>query len=193
MSLDLAEQCARRIDAVHAVAGAAPDVAVLVAANAVGVARAHRVEHPAVVRLAAALADIENTDMLSRVLGEQRAGLDDGQPTLVRREAQAVCALEIVGDHAQRVRARVQPVDPRRLLLIAPTALVVGLDAVGGSENQIVPSDLTTTSLGEFGRFPSKLSARTVTSPSSSVRSTHLRRCEQVMRRPSRSRVWPLG
>src|SRR5512132_2533781 len=67
--LDLAEQCTRRIDAVHTVTGTAPDVAVLAAANDVGVTRGHRVDHPD-VSYAAALVDIEQPDMPNRVLRE---------------------------------------------------------------------------------------------------------------------------
>jgi hypothetical protein len=112
---------ARRIDAVHAVSRAAPDVAVLVAADAVGVARGHGVEHPALSQCAG-LVDIEYPNVPNRVVREQEAGLDDVETPLVRRKAQAVGPSVIVGHHAQRTRARVQPVDPRRLLLILPAS-----------------------------------------------------------------------
>src|SRR5215469_2238963 len=61
-----------------------------------------------------------------------------------------------------------------------------------GSVNQIEPSDLTTTSLGELRRLPSKLSRMVVRLPSGSVRLTRLPPCSQLTRRPWRSRVLPL-
>src|SRR3954453_14964407 len=62
-----------------------------------------------------------------------------------------------------------------------------------GSVNQIDPSDFTTTSLGEFSRLPWKESISTVIEPSYSVRVTRRPPCSQVIRRPWRSRVWPLA
>ena len=62
-----------------------------------------------------------------------------------------------------------------------------------GSVNQTEPSDLTTTSLGELRRLPSKLSISTVIEPSYSVRVTRRPPCAQPTRRPWRSRVWPLA
>src|SRR5262249_53772556 len=61
-----------------------------------------------------------------------------------------------------------------------------------GSENQIEPSDLTTTSFGELSGLPSNLSTRTVTVPSYSVRVTRRVLCSQVTSRPWRSRASPL-
>jgi hypothetical protein len=58
--------------------------------------------------------------------------------------------------------------------------------------NQIEPSDLQTTSLGELSGLPSNLSAITVMVPSYSVRVTRRVSCSQVRRRPWRSRVLPL-
>src|SRR5215475_9546896 len=63
----------------------------------------------------------------------------------------------------------------------------------GGSENQIEPSDLTTTSFGELSGLPSNLSISTVIVPSYSVRVTRRPSCSQVIRRPWRSRVLPLA
>src|ERR1700739_3758550 len=63
----------------------------------------------------------------------------------------------------------------------------------GGSVNQIEPSDLHTMSLGEFRRLPLKLSASTVILPSYSVRVTRRVRLSQEIRRPCRSRAWPLA
>ena len=63
----------------------------------------------------------------------------------------------------------------------------------GGSLNQTVSSDFTTTSLGEFRRLPSKLSAITVIEPSYSVRITRRPPCSQLISRPWRSRVLPLA
>src|SRR6266849_4213434 len=63
----------------------------------------------------------------------------------------------------------------------------------GGSVNQIEPSDVTTTSLGELSRLPAKPSHSTVSVPSGSVRVTRLAPCSQVTRRPWRSRVLPLA
>src|SRR3954471_16755079 len=62
-----------------------------------------------------------------------------------------------------------------------------------GSVNQIDPSECATTSLGAFSRLPPRLSIRTVTVPSYSVRGTRRVRCSQVTRRPCRSRVLPLA
>ena len=62
-----------------------------------------------------------------------------------------------------------------------------------GSENQIDPSDLTMTSLGEFNRLPSKESANTVIDPSYSVRVTLRLKCSQLTKRPWRSRVLPFA
>src|SRR5882672_11603374 len=61
----------------------------------------------------------------------------------------------------------------------------------GGSENQIEPSDLHTTSLGELSGLPWKRSASTVRVPSCSVRVTRRASCSQDTRRPWRSRVLP--
>src|ERR1700733_4256983 len=63
----------------------------------------------------------------------------------------------------------------------------------GGSVNQIDPSDLTTTSLGELSGFPSKRLQRTVIVPSGSVRVTRRAPCSQVTRRPCRARGLPLA
>src|SRR5687768_9357895 len=54
------------------------------------------------------------------------------------------------------------------------------------------PSDLQTTSFGEFKGLPRKPSASTVTLPSYSVRVTRRASCSQETRRPWRSRVLPL-
>src|ERR1051326_8628230 len=62
-----------------------------------------------------------------------------------------------------------------------------------GSVNQIEPSDLTTTSLGELSGFLSKRLQMTVIDPSCSVRVTRRIPCSQVTRRPWRSRVLPLA
>src|SRR5687767_7078194 len=62
----------------------------------------------------------------------------------------------------------------------------------GGSVNQIEPSDLQTTSLGELSGLPSKLSAIVVMLPSYSVRVTRRASCSHVTSRPCRSRVLPL-
>ena len=62
-----------------------------------------------------------------------------------------------------------------------------------GSVNQIEPSDLTTTSLGEFRRLPSNESISVVMEPSYSVRMTLRPPCRQVTSRPWRSRVLPLA
>jgi hypothetical protein len=59
--------------------------------------------------------------------------------------------------------------------------------------NQIDPSDLQTTSLGEFSALPSKRSATTVIVPSYSVRVTRRASCSQVRRRPWRSRELPFA
>ena len=59
--------------------------------------------------------------------------------------------------------------------------------------NQTVPSDFTTTSLGELSFLPSKRSARTVIVPSGSVLVTRRIPCSHVTRRPWRSRVLPLA
>ncbi len=63
----------------------------------------------------------------------------------------------------------------------------------GGSVNQIVSSDLTTTSFGELSGLPSNLSISTVMVPSYSVRVTRRASCSQVTSRPWRSRVLPLA
>ncbi len=54
----------------------------------------------------------------------------------------------------------------------------------------MLPSDLTTTSLGLLSRFPSYRSASVTTLPSPSVRDKR-RSCSQASRRPSLSRVSP--
>src|SRR5262245_18183464 len=63
----------------------------------------------------------------------------------------------------------------------------------GGSVNQTEPSDLHTTSFGEFSGLPSYRSAITVTLPSYSVRLTRRASCSHVTSRPWRSRVFPLA
>src|SRR5262245_3717841 len=63
----------------------------------------------------------------------------------------------------------------------------------GGSVNQIVSSDLTTTSLGELSGLPSNLSISVMMLPSNSVRVRRRVSCSQVTRRPCRSRVLPLA
>ncbi len=63
----------------------------------------------------------------------------------------------------------------------------------GGSVNQIVPSDFTTTSLGALKRLPCQRSTTVrCPEPSGAVRKTARRPCEQCSSEPSRSRVWPL-
>src|ERR1700675_4754520 len=62
-----------------------------------------------------------------------------------------------------------------------------------GSVNHTDPSDLTTTSLGEFSCLCSKRLQITVIDPSCSVRVTRRMPCSQVMSRPWRSRVLPLA
>jgi hypothetical protein len=62
----------------------------------------------------------------------------------------------------------------------------------GGSVNQTLSSDFTTTSFGELRRLSSKRSIRTVMAPSYSVRVTRRLSCSQVTSRPWRSRVLPL-
>src|SRR5262249_42094066 len=59
----------------------------------------------------------------------------------------------------------------------------------GGSVNQIEPSDLTTTSLGELSGLPSNLSRITVMVPSYSVRTTRRPPCSQVTRLPGGPRA----
>src|SRR3954447_21845689 len=63
----------------------------------------------------------------------------------------------------------------------------------GGSVNQTVPSDFTTTSLGELNFLPSNEPTSTTTDPSSSVRDTRLESCSHVTSRPSRSIVLPFA
>ena len=63
----------------------------------------------------------------------------------------------------------------------------------GGSVNQIVSSDLTTTSLVPLSGLPSNLSISTVMVPSYSVRVMRRPLCSQVISRPWRSRVLPLA
>src|ERR671912_379047 len=62
----------------------------------------------------------------------------------------------------------------------------------GGSVNHREPSDLHTTSLGEFSGLPPNRSATTVMVPSYSVRVTRRASCSHDTRRPPRSRVLPL-
>ncbi len=62
----------------------------------------------------------------------------------------------------------------------------------GGSVNQIVPSRLTTTSLGELRRPPAWRSTSPTRLPSSSVRAMRRLPCSQWTMRPSRSSVLPL-
>ena len=62
----------------------------------------------------------------------------------------------------------------------------------GGSVNQMVPSFLTATSLGEFRRLPLYESHRTSTVPSLAVRVTRRLPCSHVTSRPSVSVVLPL-
>src|SRR5207244_28631 len=52
-----------------------------------------------------------------------------------------------------------------------------------GSVNQMEPSDLTTTSLGELRRWPCQVSIKTVRVPSYSVRVTRRPPCSQVIER----------
>ena len=63
----------------------------------------------------------------------------------------------------------------------------------GGSVNQMLSSDFTTTSFGELSLLPSNRSISTVIVPSYSVRMTRRASCSQVTSRPCRSRVLPLA
>src|SRR6218665_854200 len=56
----------------------------------------------------------------------------------------------------------------------------------------MLPSERTTTSLGEFRRLPCQCEASTVIEPSCSVRVTRRVRCSQLSSRPLRSAGWPL-
>src|SRR3954447_10366072 len=62
----------------------------------------------------------------------------------------------------------------------------------GGSVNQTVPSDFTTTSFGELKRFSSNRSTSTRTVPSFSLTTTRRRDPSHVTRRPCKSSVLPL-
>jgi len=69
-------------------------------------------------------------------------------------------------------------------LLSGAIPFVIGVDAVGGSVNQMESSDFTTMSLGEFRRLPFHFSAMTESEPSISVRVTRRVRCSHVTSRP---------
>ena len=107
---DDAEQRAVRRDAMHAIAGAAPDVAVLVEPEAIGDAGRDRVKHPARRQTRAIVEHIEHADMAHRFRIELTAAFSDIEQALIGREGKAVRAGEIVGDQRQIAVARIEAI-----------------------------------------------------------------------------------
>ena len=106
-------------------------------------------------QLGAVGATREAADVARAVLLVRRAGVGDIEVFLVGREGDAVRANHIGDDGGDRAGFGVDAIDVAALdLLCGAIAFVVGVDAVGGSVNQIESSDFTTTSLGEFRRLP---------------------------------------
>src|SRR5262245_29418076 len=123
--VDLAEQIARRAVAAHAIllrigpAHAAPDIAIHVAAHAIGYAGCKAIgEDLAVGQLAGLDVTVEYPDVRGAPVGE--TGVDDVQLFLVGREAEAVWLREVI-DH--RLDLAGLAVDPEDIVLV----LLLGL------------------------------------------------------------------
>ena len=159
--VDPANQPAVGIEAMHAVAGSAPQPAVFIATDAIGVARRDAMEHPPVRQRAALVNHIEDMDRVFRLGGELCPGGDEVQALLVRREGQAVRTAQALGDPLQAAVVGVDAIDRLGEFAELLAALVIRTDAIDGSVNQILPSPLQMTSLGEFSRLPSNRSAST--------------------------------
>src|SRR6185437_2770924 len=129
--VDLSQQRAVRCDAVHAVAGAGPDVAVLVATDAVGVAGRYLVEIAAVAQRLTVIADAVDADAAFRTGFELHAGVADVQAFFVGRETQPVWTRDVADHHIQRAIAWVETIEVGWQLRRAFAAFVIGLDAVG--------------------------------------------------------------
>ena len=121
--LDLAEQCAVRVEAVDAVAGARPDAPVLIEPEPVRPTDREVDEHAA-VREAAVVVDVEHTDVAAWRVGDEQAAFVGGEREPVR-------AFEVVGHEDDMAIGRVDAVHVARAdLALGPLALVVAEDPV---------------------------------------------------------------
>ena len=183
----LAEQGAVGVEAVQPVVAGRPDPAGVVEPDAVehaGVAGGEDLaagERPSSV-------DVEPADVAP-------PGVDDVERRSSAREREPVGTVEVVGHDGDSAPCRVDAVDVAAAdLALGPVALVVAVDAVAGSVNQIEPSARSTTSLGLLSRLPSTRSASTVTEPScSSAGDPTVAVLAADAAGPAGRRVWPLA
>src|SRR5262249_13551761 len=116
-----------------ALAGARPDAALPVDAEAIEEPRAAFGEDFAALQRLAVGADGEAADVARPVLDMGGAGIDVVEVFLVRRKGGAVRSHH-VGDHRLRLPAfRVDAIDVAAVdLLLRPVAFIVAVDAIGG-------------------------------------------------------------
>ena len=138
---DLADQRAVGVVAVDALAGARPDAALPVDAEAVEEAGGRFGEDLAALQALAVGGDGEAADVARAVLDVGGAGVGDVEEFLVGREGEAVRPHHVADDAVDRAALRVDAVDVAAVdLLRRAVALVVGVDAVGriGEPDRIV-------------------------------------------------------
>ena len=102
---------ARRVYAVDAVSGAAPDIAFLVGTETVREAGLDLVELARFCESPAVVHHVEDADEPDRIGRELLPALRDIEQALVGREAEAVRPLEIIGDDGEGAVPGVEPKD----------------------------------------------------------------------------------
>src|SRR6185437_2932683 len=125
---DLADQLAQGVNAMHAIAGAAPDVPILVAAHAVRKARFHLVEDARIRQAGTLCRNVEYAQILQRIHRRGYAGLCDIKPALVRGKTQSVGTLKVVGNDTQFAVARIESIEIGGKLRFAPASFLLVSD-----------------------------------------------------------------
>lgn len=122
-----AEAMAVRSNAVHAIACAAPDMALYIHADAIGVTRTHLVEQPRLAKAATTILHIENEDASFWIGIIRCPRIDHVQERFIRREGQTIGSnhLRWLGHRRQRAIVGIKTIDPGRLARTASPTLVV--------------------------------------------------------------------